>query len=185
MKWFAELETKFKDAFFKTLPPQNLVNLQKGKELYLSSRFDEALLYLDNAVNSEYDPAAYELRAKCFQNLNYHSKAIEDFDKVIEENPLEFSYYYSRAVSKNAVSDLDGQIEDLQNCIHYYKKSKNIENAILKKLETDLITAGKYLENVRYNISLSPKTPYLEIKKLIRDCLSQIRHIRITKNLQK
>lgn len=141
MKWFNNLEAKLKTIFFKSNTSQEVVNLKKGKKLYLSNKFSEALLYFDNSLNSRFDLKVFKLRAKCLQKLNKHSQAIEDFDKLIEENPLEFSNYYRRAISKNAVFDLRGQIEDLHNCIYYYKKSKNIERPILKNLETDLIDA--------------------------------------------
>lgn len=179
MKWFVNLGIQFKSKFFKQNPGQDAADLEKGKELYLSSRFNEALSYLDNAVNEGFNSTVYELRAKCFQKLNYHYKAIEDFDKVIEDNPLEFSYYYSRAVSKNAVCDISGQVEDLHNCIYYYKKNKNIESSILKKLETDLITAGNYVEGVKNTITSIHNVSYSEIKNLISECLIQIKRIRL------
>ncbi|WP_289661268.1 hypothetical protein [Flavobacterium panacagri] len=179
MKWFVNLGFSFKNKVSEQNIQQDAADLEKGKELYLSSQFSEALSYLDNAVNSGFNSTVYELRAKCFQKLNYHYKAIDDFDKVIEDNPLEFSYYYSRAVSKNAISDITGQIEDLQNCIYYYKKNKNIESRILKNLETDLITAGDYIESVKNTIASVPNNSYLEIKNLINECLLQIKRIRL------
>ncbi|KRD10338.1 hypothetical protein ASE21_11545 [Flavobacterium sp. Root901] len=176
MKWFVTLQTKIKGRFFKSNLKE--VNLEKGKQLYLTSRFKEAILHLDNAANSEFDSTVYELRASCFQKLDYHYKAIEDFDKVIEFNPLEFSYYYSRAVSKKAVFDFTGQIEDLHNCIHYYKKNKNIEIGLLKTVETDLITAGNHIEKLKKNIGSFQNASYLEIKALLNDCLQQIKKIK-------
>ncbi|MDQ6530523.1 hypothetical protein [Flavobacterium sp. LHD-85] len=179
MKWFVNLGILFKSK----VSEQNLhlenIDLEKGKELYLSSRFNEALSYLDNAADSGFNSTVYELRAKCFQKLDYHYRAIEDFDKVIEDNPLEFSYYYSRAISKNAVADLSGQIEDLHNCIYYYRKNKNIENSILKNLETDLIIARNYVEGLKNSIASVHNISYPEIKNLIGECLIQIKKIRI------
>ncbi|AWK06664.1 hypothetical protein HYN56_21495 [Flavobacterium crocinum] len=179
MKWFVNLGIQFKSKVSDQNPEQDTADLEKGKSLFLSSKFDEALYHLDNALNSGFNSTVYELRAQCFQKLNYHYNAIEDFDKVIEDNPLEFSYYYSRAVSKNAVFDIAGQIEDLQNCIYYYKKNKNIENSILKNLETDLILAGNYVEGVKSTITAVHNISYTEIKNLINECLLQIKRIRI------
>ncbi len=179
MKWFVNLGFHFKNKVSEQNLQQDSADLEKGKELYLSSQFSEALSYLDNALNSGFNSTVYELRAKCFQQLNYHYRAIDDFDKVIEDNPLEFSYYYSRAVSKNAVYDITGQIEDLQNCIYYYKKNKNIESSILKNLETDLIIAGNYVEDVKNTIASVHNISYHEIKNLINECLLQIKRIRL------
>jgi len=182
MKWFNNLEAKLKTVFFKSNSTQELVNLKKGKKLYLSNKFGEALLYFDNSLNSRFDLKVFKLRAKCLQKLNKHSQAIEDFDKLIEENPLEFSNYYRRAISKNAVFDLRGQIEDLHNCIYYYKKSKSPESTILKKLETDLIDAGNYIDMVKSSITSIHNVTYFEIKNLVNECLHQIKNIRLQKN---
>ncbi len=182
MKWFVTLKTTFKDKFFKSNLKKSFVDLEKGKQLYSTSHFQEAIIHLDNVVNYEFDSTAYELRASCFQKLEHHYKAIEDFDKVIEFNPLEFSYYYHRAVSKKAVFDFTGQIEDLHNCIHYYKKNKNIEVGLLKIFETDLINAGNHIEKLKYNISSFHNNSYLEIKALLADCLYQIKKIRLKRN---
>ncbi|WP_337965425.1 hypothetical protein [uncultured Flavobacterium sp.] len=182
MKWFNNLEAKLKTTFFKSKSSQELIDLKKGKKLYLSNKFSEALLYFDNSLNSRFDLKVFKLRAKCLQKLNKHSRAIEDFDKLIEENPLEFSNYYRRAISKNAVFDLQGQIEDLHNCIYYYKKSKSIEKPILKNLETDLIDAGNYIDMVKSSITSIHNVTYFEIKNLVNECLHQIKSIRLQKN---
>ena len=182
MKWFNSLRIKFKNIFTKLNPKQELLSLNKGKKLYLSDRFSEALLYFDNAIDSGSEVNVFKIRAKCLQKLNKHSQAIEDFDKLIEDNPLEFSNYYRRAISKKAIADLPGQIEDLTSCIYYYKKNKNLEDSILKNLEADLIDAGNYIENVKNSIISIHNVPYFEIKNLVNECLCQIKKIRIKNN---
>lgn len=185
MKWFSGFIIKCKDIFFKSNSKQELVNLKKGKDLYLSNRFGEALSYFDDSINSGSDLKVFRLRAKCLQKLNKHSQAIEDIDKLIENNPLEFSNYYRRAISKNAIFDLRGQIEDLHNCIYYYKKNKNTESNILKNLETDLIDAGNYIEMVKSSITSIHNVPYFEIKNLVNECLHQIKKIRLQNKFRK
>ncbi|KQB42611.1 hypothetical protein [Flavobacterium aquidurense] len=182
MKWFNDLGIKLKNIFFKSNSKQELINLKRGKELYLSNKFSEALLYFDHSVNSGFDLKVFKLRAKCLQKLNKHSQAIEDFDKLIEDNPLEFSNYYRRAISKNAIFDLKGQIEDLHTCIYYYKKNKNIENNILKNLETDLIDAGNYIEKIKNSVTSIHNVPYFEIKNLVNESLNQIKKIKLQNN---
>lgn len=179
MKWFSELRVKFKAIFLKSNSTKEFASLKKGRELYLSNKFSDALLYLDNLINLGFDVKIFKLRARCLQKLNKHSQAIEDFDKLIENNPLEFSNYYRRAISKNATFDLQGQIEDLHTCIYYYKKSKNIESNILKNLETDLIDAGNYIEMVKNSITSIHNVHYFEIKNLINECLIQIKKIKL------
>lgn len=185
MKWLLNLAIPFKSKVAEPSIEQNLIDLEKGKQLYTESRLDDALIYLNQALKSGFDISLCELRAKCFQELDSHYKAIEDFDKVIEENPLEFSHYYSRAVSKSAVFDVGGQIEDLHNFIYYYKKSKNIETNILKKLETDLITAKSHIEKVKTNMASIHNTGCLEIKNRINECLYQLKKIKLRSNNSK
>lgn len=115
MKWFTNLQVKYKALCSKSNLNEGLENLGKGKKLYLSNQIQATLGHLDNTINLGFDTGAYEIRGNCFQKLNYHSKAIEI-------KPLEFSHYYSRAVSKKAIFDIRGQIEDLHNAIYYYKK---------------------------------------------------------------
>ncbi|QLC64839.1 hypothetical protein LPB248_00655 [Flavobacterium sp. LPB0248] len=179
MKWFNKLRIKSKDSFLRSNSKQESTSLKKGRDLYLSCKFNEALFHFDHSINSGFDIKILKLRARCLQKLNKHFLAIEDFDKLIEENPLEFSNYYRRAVSKNALFDLKGQIEDLQNCIYYYRKSKNAQSLILKNLEIDLITTGNYVEEVKNNIISIHNISYLEIKNLISECLIQIKRIRL------
>ncbi|TDO73236.1 hypothetical protein EV143_106178 [Flavobacterium chryseum] len=180
MNWFINLTGKFKDKFSNpNTTNEGLENLEKGKRLYRSNQIHDALIYLDNAIRLGYDTGAYEIRGNCFQKLDYHYRAIEDFDKAIEMNPLEFSYYYSRAVSKKAILDFTGQIEDLHNAIYYYKRNKSVENNFLKIFETDLLIARTYIDGLRQNISDLHHTPYLEIKTLIRDSLHLIKKVRI------
>lgn len=184
MKWFASLKVKFNKIFTKSDPPQELVDLEKVKQLYLLERFNEALFYLDKAVISGFSSAVYELRAKCFQKLNFHYRAIDDLDKIIEDNPLEYSFYQSRAVSRNAVYDITGQIEDLHSCIYYYRKNENIQFSILKELETDLLAARNFIENSRADIG-ARSSPYPAVKNLITESLGRIKKIRVAGRIRK
>ncbi|MBF4505342.1 hypothetical protein IRZ83_01605 [Flavobacterium sp. JLP] len=179
MKWFTNLTMKFKDKFSASNSNEGLENLEKGKQYYFSNQIQDALFYLDNAINSGFDNGAYELRGNCLQKLDYHYRAIEDFDKAIEIDPLEFSNYYSRAVSKKAILDFTGQIEDLHNAIYYYKKNKNIENNLLKAFETDFLSAKTYIESLKQNITELHQAPYLEIKTLIKDSLHLIKKVKL------
>jgi tetratricopeptide (TPR) repeat protein len=182
MKWFNESAIKFKNIFSRANPKEELLNFRKGKKLYLSNQLSEALFYFDNAIALGSDVKFFKLRAKCLQKLNRHSQAIEDFDQLIEDNPLEFSNYYRRAISKKAIADLKGQIEDITACIYYYKKNKNLENTILKNIEKDLIDAANYIESIKNSIISIHNVPYAEIKNGINECLRQIKKIRLQDN---
>jgi tetratricopeptide (TPR) repeat protein len=181
MKWFTNLKVKYKTTFSKSNLNEGQENLEKGKKLYLSNQIQAALSHLDQAINLGFDTDAYEIRGNCFQKLDYHYKAIDDYDKAIEINPLEFSYYYSRAISKKAILDINGQIEDLHNAIYYYKRNKNTENNLLKTFETDLLIAKTYIESLKQNINELQNTHYLQIKNLIRDSLLLIKKVKLKK----
>lgn len=181
MNWFYNLTVKkFKDRFSNTTSnDEGSANLEKGKRLFLSNQFQEALLHLDNAINSGFDNDAYVIRGNCLQKLDYHYHAIEDFDKAIEIDPLQFSIYYNRAVSKKAILDFTGQIEDLHNAIYYYKKNTNTENHFLKTFETDLLAAKMNIEGLQQNMHEVRKAASLEIKSLIKDSLYLIKKVRL------
>lgn len=172
---------KFREKFFKTTTPEGLIFFEKGKESYSSHQFQEAVVFFNSAINSGFENETYELRACCFQKMNCHETAIEDFDKAIEYNPLNFSNYYSRALSKKAIFDYVGLVEDINNAIHYYKKCSILDNIVLKKFENELLNAKGDLEKLAINMHHVNKKPMIEIRALIGDSLSLIRKARFKK----
>ena len=149
----------------------------------MSNRFQDALSHLNMAINSGFEQGVYVLRGNCFQKLDYHYNAIEDFDKAIETDPLEFSIYYNRAVSKRAILDFTGHIEDLHNAIYYYKRHATIENHVLKAFEADLLGAKMNIEGLIQNGHEARKAPSIEVKSLIRDSLNLIKKVKL-RNVQ-
>lgn len=180
MKWFTNLKIKLKGKFSKSVTNQSAENFETAKMLITSHQYEEALVLLDSAIsgNSANDDA-YKLKGECFQKMNFHYNAIEDFDKAIETNPLEFSNYYSRALSKRAILDFTGQIEDLHNAIYYYNKSAVLKKSILKAFESDLLSAKMNIEMLAKNASEIAITPALEIKTHIKESLHLIREINL------
>ncbi len=180
MKWFTNLTLeKIRGKFSKSNVSTESVHFEKGKELYFADQFQEAIIHLDNAIISGTHHEAYKLKGNCLQKLDYHYNAIEDFDKAIEANPLDFSNYYSRAISKKAILDFTGQIEDLHNAIYYYKKNTILENSMLRSFENDLLFAKTKIEGLTKNAAEITKIPSLEIKSLIKDSLQLIRQVKL------
>ncbi|WP_264537464.1 tetratricopeptide repeat protein [Flavobacterium sp. N1736] len=180
MKWFTNLTIeKIKGKFSKSNTSTESVHFEKGKELYFANQFQEAIIHFDNAITSGLYYEAYKLKGNCLQKLDYHYNAIEDFDKAIEANPLDFSNYYSRAVSKKAILDFTGQIEDLHNAIYYYRKNSILENSILRSFENDLLFAKMKIEGLTKNAAEIARIPSLEIKSLIRDSLHLIKQVKL------
>ncbi|TDW49177.1 hypothetical protein EV144_103704 [Flavobacterium sp. 270] len=179
MKRFISLTLKkFKINFFETTIPEGKKYIEKGKQSFLLHQFQDALLFFNNAIDSGFEDEVYELRACCLQKMNCHETAIEDFDKAIEYNPLKFSNYYSRALSKKAILDYAGLVEDINNAIYYYKKSLILDNVILKKFESELLNVKADLEKLTPNFHHINKRPLLEIRNLIGDSLRLIRKAR-------
>lgn len=179
MNWFNNLSKKiFKEGVSRSASNEALANFERGKQLYYSNQYQDALLHLDLAVNSGFDSGIFEVRGNCLQKMDYHYRAIEDFDKAIEIDPLEYSNYYSRAISKKAILDFTGQIEDLHNAIHYYKKNIRPEN-LLKVFETDLLSAKKQIEGLKHFGKEQYNVPSLEIKTLIRDSLHLLKKVKL------
>ena len=181
MKWFNNLTLeKIRGKFSKSITnSEESVHFEKGKELYAANQFQEAIIHLENAISSGSYHEAYKLKANCLQKMDYHYNAIEDFDKAIEANPLDFSSYYSRAVSKKAIFDFTGQIEDLHNAIYYYKKNTILENSILRSFESDLLFAKMSIDGLTKNAAEIAKIPSLEIKSLITDSLHLIKQVKL------
>lgn len=179
MKWFTNLMGNFREKFSNSTVDQSSENLEKAKKLYSANKYEDALLCLNTISDYNSDAEAYKLKGDCLQRMNFHYNAIEDFDKAIETNPLEFSNYYSRAVSKKAILDFTGQIEDLHNAIYYYNKSAVLKKSILRAFESDLLSAKMNIEMLAKNASEITKTPALEIKTRIRESLHLIQEVKL------
>lgn len=180
MKWFTNITIqKIKEIFSKSPIDPGAENLEKGRNLFLSNHISDALTHLNKAIHLGFEADAYELRGNFLQKLECHDNAIEDFDKAIENDPLKFSVYYSRALSKKAVRDFTGHIEDLYSAIYYYKKCPRVENQTLKTFETDLLSAMRDINYEMQNSSHPEKLPSSEIKSLIRDSLLLIKKVRL------
>ena len=60
----------------------------KGLNFLNEENYDEALMYLDKAIDMEPDNPEYlNSKAICLYNLNFVDEAIEYFDKILEINP--------------------------------------------------------------------------------------------------
>jgi hypothetical protein len=51
MKWFTNLQAKYKALSLKSNLNEGLENLEKGKKLYLSNQIQAVLGHLDHAIN--------------------------------------------------------------------------------------------------------------------------------------
>ena len=92
------------------------IQVQKGADLFNSSKFDDALksfnqAILDDATNSD----AYYYRAMIYDGKNQRNLAINDYKKAVQYNPEQYIANYLIAV------DLD-TLGQYKNALTYYKK---------------------------------------------------------------
>jgi len=90
----------------------------KGKELYLDKRFEEALVYFDDAIKCGYVYAdVYAMRGGRLA-LKFDLEAIEDFDTAIALEPEDCNLFFQRSFSKESIGDLQGKAADLEKAIN-------------------------------------------------------------------
>ncbi len=92
--------------------------LERGKDLFCQNDCQQALRYLDIAIDSGFeDEDVYGMRGGCLQSLKFDLDAIDDFTRVIESAPEDSNNYFMRSISKGAVGDLHGRVDDLNEAI--------------------------------------------------------------------
>ncbi len=93
-------------------------SLERGKELYFQNEFQLALKCFDSAVESGFqDENVYFMRGGCLQSLQFDLDAIDDFTKATEIDPEDSNYYFMRSISKGAIGDTQGRMEDLNEAV--------------------------------------------------------------------
>ena len=91
---------------------------ERGKDLYFQNEAQQALHYFDTAIDSGFEGAdVYGMRGGCLQLLQFDLDAIDDFTKAIEFDSEDSNNYFMRSISKGAVGDLHGRIDDLNEAI--------------------------------------------------------------------
>jgi tetratricopeptide (TPR) repeat protein len=104
----------------------------KGINCYLDQQWDEALVHFDKAleegaIRDDIDGRNfYSYRAQCLQTLKYHYDAIVDFDKAIEISPNDCNLYFSRSISKGAILEYEGEIDDLRKAIELSRENTRL-----------------------------------------------------------
>ena len=91
---------------------------ERGKDFYFQNEHQQALRYFDAAIDSGFDDEnVYGMRGGCLQRLNWHLDAIDDFTKAITFDPGDSNNYFMRSISRGAVGDLHGRVDDLNEAI--------------------------------------------------------------------
>ena len=180
MNWFKNLFKPKKKATEirvpKSLNGQQL--FEKGMEAHISRQTETALNFFDLAIKHDYTKEVYGSRGQCLQELHYHYDAIHDFTLAIKESPKDCNFYYSRSISKAAILDYEGEIEDILKAIELSNLDNELNNHfndiakergynnVREIFEFDLIHAKNNLEFKitsieRINSATSPDTKSL------------------------
>ena len=78
---------------------------------YQEENYKEAIPYLKNLVNTEYNTDNAYMLAISYSRIEYYTKAIETLDLIIKKDPYE---YYSATYAKSRLSDM----KDYYNSTH-------------------------------------------------------------------
>lgn len=96
---------------------EGFLAFQEGEKLYENRKNNEALNYFDLAIDKGFLEKSYEFRGRCLQELNYDYDAIDDFNQAIAMTPEDCKLYFSRSLSKGAIGDFQGEVDDLEKAI--------------------------------------------------------------------
>lgn len=141
MTWLSKL-FKNKVQHSQPIDPGSALNFEgyksfeKGKEYFINRQTAEALKHFDLALEKGYEEnfnynvaELYDMRAACLQELEYHYDSIIDFDKAILLSPQNCNRYFLRSISKRAILDFYGEIDDLNKAIEI-SKQRSAQNGV-------------------------------------------------------
>lgn len=131
-----------------------------GKVYFLRNEFSKSLEVFNRILQLKPDAqASLEYRAGCKSKLLDYKGAIEDYDKLIQLSPKNFSLYYNKAL----------QLDLLNEKVEACKTMKKAYIRVEKRLSTEFFVVHNYLmENCRENFS--PKT--LKVFDLSQEALN-------------
>jgi tetratricopeptide (TPR) repeat protein len=100
---------------FSGLDTKTLELYTRGLQFYYENDFETALPFFNSSINKGMkNDKAFFCRGLCYQNLNMHAEAINDFTKAISINPDYYQQYCSRAISYRSTGDLEGELNDVE-----------------------------------------------------------------------
>lgn len=181
MKWLSIFFKKKPSEYYSDksdLEWDAFICYARGEKYFLESEFDEALKLFDKAVEKGFEKKdIFEFRGLCLQSLGYEFDAIEDFNKAIMFSPDNCHLYYNRALSKEAIFDYQGEIEDIEKAIELSKK----DSPLNRQYNKDAIING-YQNGIigMYEISLFSAKSRLEfeIKEKEKRIEEKLKHIK-------
>jgi tetratricopeptide (TPR) repeat protein len=118
---------------------------ERGKELAYRMKYDEAIKYLDKAIEKDPNQAkAYAARAYAYEGLGQHDKAIADCSKAIALDPTDPEAYGTRMRAYGASRQMQAGAADEKAVMH------------LEEMKVAKITE-KHLGDINKSIQKDPK----------------------------
>ena len=95
-----------------------LTHLNRGKDLFVESRFDEAIAEFERAIAIDSSLAeVYLFRGTSYIHKNEYDRAIADLDRAIQLNPNDAMAYSNRGFSQHQMGNHDQAIADFTEAI--------------------------------------------------------------------
>jgi len=146
----------------------------KGRMLILEGKYDQAIHYLDTAIQiMPYYPAIFQDRGYAYMQVKNYEKAILDFNHVLDKKPYLTEVLLQRGMAYYHLNQLDQAENDLiafinstpvksQEAIHYldnihHEKELAASNETARihqlhyQIETERIRRARHRENVIWN----------------------------------
>lgn len=94
--------------------------LDQARDLIATEKSEQALKTLREAetkIKENHPSEYYFLIARAYQELRNNTKALENYTLAIEANPKSAKAFTNRALTKGALKDVDGALNDLKKSI--------------------------------------------------------------------
>lgn len=94
--------------------------LDQARDLIATERSEQALKILRESeakIQDKQQSDYYFLIARAYQELRNNTKALENYTLAIEANPKSAKAFANRALTKGALKDVDGALNDLNKSI--------------------------------------------------------------------
>jgi tetratricopeptide (TPR) repeat protein len=162
----------------------------KGINCYLDQQWDEALVHFDKAleegaIRDDIDGRDfYSYRAECLQTLKYHYDAIVDFDKAIEISPKDCNLYFSRSISKGAILEYEGEINDLRKAIELSRENTRLNREYNDKAQKMGYSNAAHMFSSRMMIPESNLESEAQRQEMLNNAASDSERERLRKSFE-
>lgn len=151
---FEQAETELNNYILK-YDAQPEVLYMKAQIASSQNNYKDALDYLEKAVAMVDNLSYLKAKADVEYHLKKYSKAISDYNEVLDKDSLDLQAYFNRSIVYSAINEPDKALLDIQKFVQYYPDD---EKALQRYAQ--IAYAGKdYLTAIRIYGKLIEKYP--------------------------